>query len=56
MLNGRSLLFHRAAATGPIGLPDYSAVAAGQYTYQGLKAIPLDQSFHDGLKTCGAEL
>jgi hypothetical protein len=54
MLKGQSLLF-RSAGTGPqTGLPDYSALMAGQMSDKGeLRPIPLDASLHEGLKACG---
>ncbi len=54
MLAGQSLLF-RSADTGPqTGLPDYSALTAGQRNEKGLlRPIPLDESFREGLRVCG---
>lgn len=57
MLAGQSLLF-RAEGSGPqTGLPDYSALVAGQRNEKGdLKPIPLDGSFREGLRVCGMEI
>lgn len=54
MLGGKSLLF-RSAGFGPqIGLPNYSALMAGQFNEKGqLRPVPLDDSFREGLKACG---
>lgn len=54
MLNGKTLLF-RSAGMGPqTGLPDYSALVAGQVNEKGqLHPIPLDASFREGLRNCG---
>jgi len=54
MLQGRSLLF-RSAGMGPqTGLPDNSAMMAGQVNEKGqLHRIPLDASFREGLAACG---
>ena len=53
MLKGRSLLFR--SKVGPqTGLPNYSALLAGQVNERGqLRPVPLDASFSDGLKACG---
>lgn len=54
MLAGRSLLFRSAGTGAQTGLPNYTALMAGQITGKGeLKPIPLDVSFRDGLKACG---
>lgn len=54
MLRGNSLLFRRAAAGPQTGLPDYSALMAGQINGKGeLRPIPLDASFREGLTACG---
>lgn len=54
MLGGKSLLF-RSAGFGPqIGLPNYSALMAGQFNEKGeLRPVPLDESFRAGLRACG---
>jgi hypothetical protein len=54
MMHGQSLLF-RAAGMGPqTGLPDYTAMRAGQVNEKGeLHPIPLDDSFREGLAACG---
>ncbi len=54
MLGGTSLLFRSAGAGPATGLPDYSALVAGQVNEKGeLRAIPLDASFRNGLRECG---
>jgi len=54
MLAGGSLLFRAAAPAAQIGMPNYTALMAGQITGKGeLKPIPIDASFREGLKACG---
>lgn len=53
MLAGTSLLFRQQAATPLYGLPSSNTYAVGQETLKGRKPIPIDQSFRDGLITCG---
>jgi len=56
MLEGTSLLFRSAGSGVKTGLPDYSALVAGQVNERGeLRPVPLDQSFRDGLRTCGID-
>ncbi len=53
MLAGTSLLFRQQAATPLYGLPSANTYAVGQETLKGRKPIPIDQSFRNGLITCG---
>jgi hypothetical protein len=53
MLQGRSLLFRAAGWGQQTGLPDYSAMMAGQINEKGeLHPVPLDTSFRAGLQEC----
>ena len=53
LLNGRSLLYRQASVSPAYGLPSSSTYAEGQVTSEGLRPIPLDQSFRTGLAACG---
>ncbi|HEV2080606.1 MAG TPA: hypothetical protein VGR19_12010 [Allosphingosinicella sp.] len=53
MLSGSGLIFRAAAATPAYGLPSSATGQVGQITRDGLKPIPLDQSFRKGLAECG---
>lgn len=56
MLGGRGLVYRAAAASVSYGLPDGQRGAVGQYTKDGLRPYPLDDSFRSGLATCGIEI
>ncbi|MES2302342.1 MAG: hypothetical protein V4521_09765 [Pseudomonadota bacterium] len=53
MLAGQTLLFRSASTALQIGIPDYSALRAGQVTAKGIRPYPLDASFRAGLVACG---
>ena len=53
MLAGRSLIFRQAQAAPAYGLPSSQTYRVGQFTNEGLKPIPLDDSFRRGLAACG---
>ena len=50
---GSGLVFRAAAATNSYGLPTGAEQRVGQITKDGLRPIPLDESFRAGLVTCG---
>lgn len=56
MLAGRSLLYRQANAAPAYGLPSSQTYAVGQWTSEGLRPIPLDDSFRRGLAECGISL
>lgn len=56
MLGGKGLVYRAAAASVSYGLPDGQRGAVGQYTKDGLRPYPLDDSFRSGLATCGIEI
>lgn len=56
MLAGRSLLYRQAGAAPNYGLPSSQTYAVGQWTSEGLRPIPLDESFRRGLAECGITL
>jgi hypothetical protein len=53
MRAGRGLLFRAAAAAPAYGLQGSAMYRVGQITKDGLKPIPLDESFRAGLQACG---
>ncbi len=53
MLTGRSLVFRQANAVPAYGLPTSRIAEVGQITKDGLRPIPLDDSFRRGLVACG---
>ncbi|MFM6832810.1 MAG: hypothetical protein ACKOVA_21100 [Novosphingobium sp.] len=53
MLAGQTLLFRSASTAVQTGIPDYSALRAGQVTAKGIRPYPLDASFRAGLVACG---
>lgn len=56
MLAGRTLIYRAAQAAPAYGLPSSQTYKVGQYTNQGLKPIPIDDSFRRGLAECGIAL
>ena len=52
MLSGRSLIYRQAAVAPQYGLPSSQTHAVGQITSEGLRPIPLDESFRRGLQQC----
>ena len=53
MLAGRGLIYRAAAATAAYGLPTGRDREVGQYTKDGLRPYPIDDSFRAGLAACG---
>jgi hypothetical protein len=53
MIGGKGLIFRAAAAAPAYGLPSPATSAVGQYTNEGLRPIPIDESFHQSLAACG---
>lgn len=53
MLAGQNLIFRSARAAPSYGLPSDATNRVGQVTRDGLRPIPIDQSFRDGLAQCG---
>lgn len=53
MLAGQSLLFRPGSTAVQTGIPDYSALRAGQVTAKGIRPYLLDTSFRAGLVLCG---
>lgn len=53
MAAGRSLIFRQANAAPAYGLPSNQTHRVGQFTNEGLRPIPLDESFRRGLAACG---
>jgi hypothetical protein len=53
MLEGHGLIYRAAAATASYGLPTGREQQVGRITKDGLRAIPLDDSFRAGLASCG---
>lgn len=53
MVAGQSLIFRQAQAAPAYGLPSSQTYRVGQFTDEGLKPIPLDDSFRRGLAECG---
>jgi hypothetical protein len=53
MLVGKGLVFRAGAAAPSYGLPSPATNNVGQMTANGLKPIPLDDSFRAGLQACG---
>ncbi len=50
---GHGLLYRAKAAASDTGLPDIGAMRVGQFTHEGLKPIPVDDSLETSLKACG---
>ena len=53
MLAGKALIFRAAAIRVDYGLQSSAMYRVGQITEKGLRPIPLDQSFRDGVQSCG---
>lgn len=53
MKAGQGLLFRAAAAAPAAGIPNDKAFQVGQVTGDGLRPIPLDETFHAALAECG---
>ena len=53
MRAGKGLIYRAAAVTGSYGLPTGAEQKVGQITKDGLRPIPLDESFRAGLVKCG---
>lgn len=53
MLGGRTLIYRQAQAAPAYGLPSSQTHRVGQFTNDGLKPIPLDDSFRRSLAECG---
>jgi hypothetical protein len=52
MVAGRSLIFRQANAAPAYGLPSSQTHRVGQFTNEGLRPIPIDDSFRRGLAEC----
>jgi hypothetical protein len=52
MLAGKALIFRSAAVTTAYGLQNNAMYRVGQVTEKGLRPIPIDESFRQGLATC----
>jgi hypothetical protein len=52
MLAGRTLIYRQASVAPQYGLPSANTYAVGQLTSDGLRPIPLDESFRRGLRQC----
>jgi hypothetical protein len=53
MMAGKSLIFRRETAAPAYGLPSSAPYSVGQYTSEGQRPIPIDESFHQSLAACG---
>lgn len=56
MVAGQTLIFRQAQVVPAYGLPSDQTYRVGQFTNEGLKPIPLDDSFRRGLADCGIPL
>lgn len=52
MLAGQTLIFRSAAVTPQFGLQNSAMYRVGQFTKDGLRPIPIDDSFRSGLEMC----
>lgn len=53
LLAGHGLLFRAKAAAPETGLPGTGMYRVGQFTNEGLRPVPLDESLQTSLKECG---
>ncbi len=53
MIAGRTLIFRQSQAAPAYGLPSHNTYRVGHVTNEGLKPIPIDDSFRRGLAACG---
>jgi hypothetical protein len=53
MTVGRQLIYRAAAGAPAYGLPSSAIGQVGQITREGLRPIPIDESFHRALAECG---
>lgn len=53
---GHGLLYRSKAAASDMGLPDSGAFRVGQFTQDGMKPVPVDDSLEVSLRECGIDM
>jgi hypothetical protein len=56
LLIGRELIYRQSTAAADVGLANPNSSAVGQITREGLVPYKLDDSFREGLRTCGVQV